>query len=119
VVVDVDTDAGVGGSGGSQPAAEETSGKTGSQWVPSFEMIPNGLPITTEDSCGADAGVALGVLKAAALPRDVLDVSGNPFVAVGRLAQLFTLVSFYLFPFGTSFSVPCKHKFPCLYFSTV
>ena len=93
MVVDVDTEAGVGGSGGSQPAAEAPKAGAKPQFVPTFEKIPNGGPITFGDSTTDDPGIALGVLRAAALPEDVEKVPANWFATVGSLAQYVTMVS--------------------------
>lgn len=103
-VVDMDADAGVGGSGGSQSTAEDLTAGLKSQWVPIFERVPEGTPITYSDSSADDPSVALGVLRAAALPRDILKVPDNSFASVGRLAQYLAMVSVL------SFSI--QHLFP-------
>lgn len=103
-VVDVDVEASTGGSGGSQSAAEDLTAGLKSQWVPTFERMPEGTPITYSDSSADDPSVALGVLRAAALPKDILKVPDNSFASVGRLAQYLAMVSLISFSF--------RHFFP-------
>lgn len=60
-------------------------------WMPAFESALGG-PITHEDSVVRTPGVALGLLKAIALPDDLRNVPADPLSTVDELAQSLIMV---------------------------